>query len=52
MSTYNRNFLSGWSLGAGLDVKKFNIGLAFSQPHKSATTFMLNLTLDINDFIN
>lgn len=52
MSTYNRNFLSGWSLGAGLDVKKFNIGLAFSQPHKSATTFMLNVTLDINDFIN
>lgn len=51
MSTYSRNFLSGWSLGAGLDVRNFNIGLAFSQPHKSATTFMVNLTMNINDFI-
>ncbi|MDE7153607.1 MAG: type IX secretion system protein PorQ [Muribaculaceae bacterium] len=51
MSTYSRSFLSGWSLGAGLDVKNFNVGFAFAQPHKSATSFMLNLTLNINDFL-
>ncbi|MEE0978554.1 MAG: type IX secretion system protein PorQ [Muribaculaceae bacterium] len=52
MSTYSRSFLSGWSLGAGLNVKSFNVGMAFAQPHKSATTFMLNITLNINDFLN
>lgn len=52
MSTYSRNFLSGFSLGAGLNVNKFGIGLAFAQPHSGATTFMVNLRLDINDFLN
>ncbi len=51
MSTYSRSFLSGFSLGAGLNVDKFGIGLAFAQPHTGATTFMVNLRLDINDFI-
>lgn len=51
MSTYSRNFISGFSLGAGLNVNKFGIGLAFAQPHTGATTFMVNLRLDINDFI-
>lgn len=51
MSTYSRSMLSGFSLGAGLNVNKFGIGLAFSQPHTGATTFMVNLRLDINDFI-
>lgn len=52
MSTYSRSFLSGWSLGGGLNVKNFNVGLAFAQPHKSATTFMLNLTMNINEFLH
>lgn len=52
MSTYSRNFLSGFSVGAGLNVKRFGIGLAFAQPHSGATTLMLNLRLDINDFLN
>ncbi|MBD5210747.1 MAG: type IX secretion system protein PorQ [Bacteroidales bacterium] len=52
MSTYSRSFISGFSLGAGLNVDKFGIGLAFAQPHTGGTTFMLNLRLDINDFLN
>ena len=52
MSTYSRSFLSGFSLGAGLNTQKFKVGLAFAQPHTGATTFMLNLTLDLNDFLN
>lgn len=52
MSTYKRSFLSGFSLGAGLNVNKFSLGLAFAQPHSGATTLMVNLRLYINDFIN
>lgn len=52
MATYSRSFLSGWSLGAGLRARKFDIGLAFAQPHSSATTLMLNLTLNMNELLN
>ncbi len=52
MSTYSRSFLSGFSLGAGLNVNRFAFAIALSQPHTGATTFMLNLRLNINDFIN
>lgn len=43
MGTHQRNFLSGFSLGLGLNVKDFAIGVSFSQPHKSAMTLGLNL---------
>lgn len=52
MSTYNRSFLSGWSLAGGFNVKAFNIGMAFAQPHTGATTFMLNITCSLNDIID
>ena len=52
MSTYSRNFLSGFSLGAGLNARRFNVSLALAQPHTGATTFMLNLTLNINDILH
>jgi len=52
MSTYSRNFLSGFSLGAGLNLRRFNVGLAFAQPHSGATTLMLNLNLNLNDLLN
>lgn len=51
MSTYNRSFLSGFSLGAGLNARNFRVALALSQPHTGATTFMLNLTMDLNRFL-
>ncbi len=43
MSTYQRNFLSGFSIGLGLNVSDFGIGVSFSQPHKSAASVALNL---------
>lgn len=44
MATYQRNFLSGFSLGLGINVSDFSIGVSFSQPHKSASTLALNLS--------
>ncbi|MDE6084865.1 MAG: type IX secretion system protein PorQ [Muribaculaceae bacterium] len=52
MSTYQRSFLSGFSLGAGINARRFRVGLAFSQPHTGATTFMLNMTLQLQDILN
>ncbi len=51
MSTYQRNFLSGFSLGAGLRVRAFGFGVALAQPHSGATTFMFNLTTNINELM-
>ncbi|MCM1081511.1 MAG: type IX secretion system protein PorQ [Muribaculum sp.] len=50
MSTFSRSFLSGFSLTAGLNVKRFGIGVAFAQPHSGATTFMFNLTTRLAEF--
>lgn len=52
MSTYSRSFLSGFSLGAGLNARRFRVALALAQPHTGATTFMLNLSLNINDILH
>ncbi len=51
MSTYSRNFFSGFSVTAGINVRKFGIGVAISQPHTGATTLMFNLTANINEFL-
>lgn len=50
MSTYKRSFLSGFSLGMGLNVKNFGVGLALAQPHSGATTVMLNLSTKLYEF--
>ena len=50
MRTYQRSFLSGWSLAAGLKLKQFGIGVAYAQPHTGASTFMLNITTNIYEF--
>lgn len=52
MSTYSRSFLSGFSLGAGINLRRFNVSLAFAQPHSGATTLMLNMNLNLNDILN
>lgn len=52
MATYSRNFISGWSLAAGLNVRAFNVGLALSQPHTGGMTFMVNLTMSLNELLN
>jgi len=51
MSTYSRSLVSGFSLGGGIRVKNFGVGLALAQPHTGATTFMFNLTCNLNDFL-
>lgn len=50
MSTYSRSFLSGFSIGAGLKVSAFKVGVAYAQPHTGASTFMLNLSTNLYDF--
>lgn len=52
MSTYSRSFLSGFSIGAGMNVKAFSFGVAFAQPHTGATTFMFNLTTNLSDLLH
>ena len=47
MSNYQRNFLSGFSIGAGFRARAFTVGAAYAMPHKSASTILLNLALDI-----
>lgn len=51
MSTYNRSFLSGFSLGAGIRVKSFGVGVALAQPHTGATTFMFNLNCNLSELL-
>lgn len=51
MSTYNRNFLSGFSLGAGLKVRAFGFGVALAQPHSGGTTMMFNLTTTLGELL-
>lgn len=52
MATYSRSFLSGFSLCGGISVKTFRVGVAFSQPHTGATTFMVNLTSSFSELIH
>lgn len=52
MSTYSRSILSGFSIGAGLNVRNFDIGVAFAQPHPSASTFMVSLGLNLKDLLH
>lgn len=52
MSVYHRSILSGFSVGAGLRVRGFGVGVAFAQPHSKATTLMLNLNCNIWELMN
>lgn len=52
MSTFNRNFFSGFSVGAGFRVKGFGLGLAYAQPHRSGSTLMVNLNCSIGELIH
>ena len=52
MSTYQRNFLSGFSAGAGIRIRQFGVGLAYAMPHKSGSTLMVNLSCSIGELFN
>lgn len=51
MAGYQRNFFSGFSLGAGFKVKAYSVGAAFAMPHKGAATVLVNLGLDISELL-
>lgn len=51
MVSYHRNFLSGFSIGAGFNVKAFSFGVAYALPHKGASTLLLNLGLEIAELL-
>jgi len=51
MGTYQRNFLSGISLGLGLKVRSMGISAAYCMPHKSASQIMLNLSFNISELL-
>ena len=44
MATYNRNFLSGFSLGVGFRVKDFSADVAYAMPHRSGSSLIVNLS--------
>ena len=50
MKTASRNFLSGFSIGGGIRVRMFGLGVALAQQHTGATTFMVNLSLNLFEF--
>ncbi len=47
MSSYQRNFFSGFSVGLGFRARSFTIGAAYAMPHKSASTLLFNVLLDL-----
>lgn len=52
MTSFNQNFFSGFSVGAGFKVKGFSAGVAYGMPHKSASTLMLNLACSIGELLH
>lgn len=49
MRTAHRNFLSGFSIGGGIKVRMFGIGVALAQQHTGATTLMVNLSTNLSN---
>lgn len=47
MSVYQRNFLSGFSVGVGFRTNKFSLGAAYAMPHKGTSTILVNIGLDL-----
>lgn len=48
MEGYGRTAFSGISAGVGLSVRKFLVGVSFSQPHKGASAVTVNLGFDFD----
>ena len=52
MSSYQRNFFSGFSLGTGLKVRAFSFGVSYAMPHKSGSSLMLNVSTTLGELLN
>ena len=48
MTPYRRSFLSGFSVGLGMKLRGFSFGVAFAQPHRAATSLLINFATDID----
>jgi len=51
MATYQRNFLSGFSVGLGFRLSSLRVDLAYAMPHKSASNLMINLAYSFSDLM-
>lgn len=51
MSVYHRSFLSGFSLGLGLSVRAWKLGVSFAMPHAGASSLMLNLSCGLGELL-
>lgn len=51
MAAAYRNLFSGFSLGCGINLSQWNVGLAYAQPHRGGNTFMVNISTSINQFL-
>ncbi len=51
MLSYHRSILSGFSLSGGIRVSNFGVGLALATPASGATTFMVNLSMNLADIL-
>lgn len=52
MSTYQRNFFSGFSVGTGLKVRAFAFNVAYAMPHKGGSSVMLNISTNLAELLN
>ena len=50
MKILDGNKWGGWNAGAGLRVKKFNVGFSFSQYHTAASAFHVSLGMDLSKY--
>lgn len=51
MSTYRRNFLSGFSAGIGVSVKHFSVDVSYAQPHIGGSSVMLNVAMSLQELL-
>ncbi len=47
MEGYRRNILSGITLGAGMSVGSFKVGVGYAMPHRSTSSFMLSVAMTL-----
>lgn len=52
LSSFNSNFLSGFSAGLGFNTRGFGMGVSYAMPHKSASSLMVNLSYTIGELAN
>ncbi|MBR4963250.1 MAG: type IX secretion system protein PorQ [Muribaculaceae bacterium] len=50
MLRYGRNFFSGFTFGAGVQVKMVGLGVSVANRHVKGTMFMFNLNMRLNEF--